>query len=77
MMLHVNAAINANHIHADVAQYANVQFAFAALYAIAVHALAVREELYVVHHADHADHVVHQGELYAIHHVIFIANCEY
>ena len=77
MMLHVNAAINANHIHADVAQYANVQFAFAALYAIAVHALAVREELYVVHHADHADHVVHQGELYAIHHVIFIVNCEY
>ena len=74
MMLHVNAAINANHIHADVAQYANVQFAFAALYAIAVHALAVREELYVVHHADH---VVHQGELYAIHHVIFTVNCEY
>ena len=78
MIVHANAVINVNHIHADVAQYVIVVLAFAVWYAIVAHVHVVLELLYVILHVIHLvdHHVVHQGKLYAIRLVIIIARHE-
>jgi hypothetical protein len=78
MIVHVNAVINAIHIHADAAHYVIAVLVFAVQYVIVAHAHVVLELLYVVLHVIRLVnlHVAHQGELYAIRPVISIANYE-